>query len=93
MSGPGLEAKADALLTAGRVSLLAVGPGVVDATVRGDSATHRVSWRDFDSWWCDCAGFRFRRRCSHQAAVARVATLTVREVLAALAAPEHEEPR
>jgi hypothetical protein len=78
----GLEAKAAALLTSGRVSLLVVGPGVVDAEVVGDSGVHEVSWRDFDSWWCGCPAFRFRRRCSHQSAVARVAVCLVRDQLA-----------
>lgn len=78
----GVEVKAAVLLSEGRVAVRRVGPGWVRARVVGDTSSHQVTWDDVAGWACDCLAFAFRRRCSHQAAVARVVVLTVRDDVA-----------
>ena len=71
--GPGLmrdnaRAKAGRLLVGGAVSILGVTQHRCTASVKGDTATHAVTF-DGDRWTCDCAAVG---PCSHALAVARV---------------------
>ena len=88
----GIEAKAARLLTAGRVTVRQVAPGIVDAQVEGDTGAHTVSGRGYDRWECDCQAFTFRRRCSHQTAVANVEALVVRDEPAPATVPALARP-
>jgi hypothetical protein len=61
-----VEAKAHALLVAGRVAVrIGGGPLIVD--VEGDSGTHTVTM-SAGQWSCNCPAGIHRRRCSHVAA-------------------------
>jgi hypothetical protein len=62
------HAKAARLLVGGAVSVLEVTRHRCLATVKGDTATHAVTF-DGDRWTCDCAAVG---PCSHGLAVARV---------------------
>jgi hypothetical protein len=61
-------AKARRLLVGGAVSILEVTQHRCTASVKGDTATHVVTF-DGDRWACDCAA---AGPCSHGLAVARV---------------------
>jgi uncharacterized Zn finger protein len=67
-ASPTAQAKADALLAGGRVTLFLVEPGRVHAEVRGVSGPHLVALRA-GHWYCDCPA---RGQCSHLVAVWRV---------------------
>lgn len=58
-------AKAARYLAEGRVILLHVWPGMVDATVRGAGTVYSVTYRR-GGWSCDCPA---RGRCCHLTAV------------------------
>jgi hypothetical protein len=62
-------------LVDGRVGVLTVRPGLVEARVRCLSGhVHRVDWRADRGWSCDCEASP-STRCYHQVAVARVVVL------------------
>jgi hypothetical protein len=61
-------AKANRLLLGGAVSVLGVSQHRCTASVKGDTATHAVTF-DGDRWSCDCAAVG---PCSHALALARV---------------------
>ena len=67
-AGPDVQAKADALLAGGRVTLFLVKFGQVHAEVRGESGPHLVALRA-GYWECDCPA---RGQCAHLLAVQRV---------------------
>jgi hypothetical protein len=69
--GEGVEAKAARLLAQGRLKVLAVAPGRVDAVCQGDHATYRLGYRP-GGWSCSCEANRHGRRCAHLAALLRV---------------------
>lgn len=57
--------KARRLLVEARVSILRAGPGVLQATVRGDSARiYRTSYAG-GVWRCGCDHVAASTRCSH----------------------------
>jgi hypothetical protein len=62
------HAKAARLLAGGAVSVREVSRHRCLAIVKGDTATHTVTF-DGDRWTCDCAAIG---PCSHALAVARV---------------------
>jgi hypothetical protein len=66
-SAGAVEAKASALLTAGRVK-----SGLLIVDVEGDTGPHTVTLKD-DRWSCDCPAGVHRRRCSHLQAVQLIA--------------------
>ncbi len=61
MSGESATTKAKRYLAEGRVIVSRVEPGRVDATVRGDAALWRVTYRH-GGWNCPCPA---RSRCAH----------------------------
>lgn len=67
-SAGSLEAKAVALLAAGRVSVLDAGSGRLIADVVGETATYRVTLGR-GGWACMCVAARHHYRCSHVTAV------------------------
>jgi hypothetical protein len=69
--GEGVEAKAARLLAQGRLKVLAVAPGLVDAVCQGDHATYQLAYRP-GGWSCECEASRHSRRCAHLAALLRV---------------------
>lgn len=72
-----LRAKADRLLTSGRVFVHAVDRSGVRATVLGDTGVRSVT---FDGRWrCDCPALTV---CSHATAVATVAVVPGPKILA-----------
>jgi SWIM zinc finger len=64
----GARTKAVRLLAGGAVSILEVTQHRCTASVKGDTATHAVTF-DGNRWSCDCATVG---PCSHALAVARV---------------------
>jgi hypothetical protein len=72
------HSKAARLLVGGAVSVLEVTQHRCTASVKGDTATHEVTF-DGDRWSCDCAAVG---PCSHALAVARV--VVVRSELAVI---------
>jgi hypothetical protein len=62
------QTKAARLLAGGAVSVMQVSQHRCTASVKGDTATHAVTF-DGDRWDCDCAAVG---PCSHGLAVARV---------------------
>jgi hypothetical protein len=66
MTREDVQAKAVRLVGSGRVTLRSLGPDLIAARVRGDSAqVYNVGW-DPDGWRCDCEAVT---RCSHIRAV------------------------
>jgi hypothetical protein len=68
MTREGARTKAARLLVGGAVSILEVSQHRCTASVKGDTATHAVTFEG-DRWSCDCAAVG---PCSHALAVARV---------------------
>jgi hypothetical protein len=62
-------AKAERLLTSGRVVLVEVHGRYVRALVRGDSDGFHVVEHDRGIWTCDCSSYRI---CSHRRAVMQI---------------------
>jgi len=72
---PDLEAKANRLLTDGRVFIRWSTPEIVSAVVRGDAGIYDVRL-DRGHWSCPCPA---RVTCSHMTAVMRVTLPTERQ--------------
>jgi uncharacterized Zn finger protein len=68
MTRESAEAKARRYLGEGRLIVLRVVPGAVDATVRGDGQVYEVRYRTGE-WTCTCQA---RGRCSHKLALGLV---------------------
>lgn len=68
MTREGARTKAVRLLAVGAVSILEVTQHRCTASVKGDTATHAVTF-DGSRWACDCAAVG---PCSHALAVAKV---------------------
>jgi hypothetical protein len=88
------QSKAHRLLVGGAVSVLEVSPHRCTASVKGDTATHAVTF-DGDRWACDCAAVG---PCSHALAVARVVAVRAEIVTSGFVgdvadAAKHAEPR
>jgi hypothetical protein len=65
----GVQAKAHRYLREARLQVLEVGPGIVQATCRGDTGTvHRLGWWR-GRWGCSCPAAGFGRSCAHLAAL------------------------
>lgn len=69
-------AKAKRYLHEGRVVLTLVGPGRVEAVVRGDGVHHATAWR-YGTWSCTCPA---RGTCCHLLAVRSVVAVDLLEV-------------
>jgi uncharacterized Zn finger protein len=72
-------AKAERLLTSGRVVLTRVDGRYVRAIVRGDTQGFHVVEHVGGQWSCDCSSYR---ACSHRLAVQRITAPVGRLVLA-----------
>ncbi|MDQ7910780.1 hypothetical protein RB614_40445 [Phytohabitans sp. ZYX-F-186] len=68
MSRESAASKAARYLAEGRLVVLRVVPGEVDATCRGDGAVYQVTYRR-GLWHCTCDA---RGRCSHKLALGLV---------------------